>query len=219
MDNQRNLSLDILKIILSISVVFLHCHFLYDVSIRAYFVTVEGLFRLAVPIFLIISGFYFFNIKTTDQLKKWVNRLLILYIIWMLFYIYFWFDIKNPIKMIFTIINGYYILWYLVGALFSGLIVFFVKEKNTKLLIFLIILLFSIGCIIQLIGNLHIFSGGLEKILNFNPTHRNFLFVCFPFFMTGYLINKFSIYNKFNPNIFILLIALSLVTLESLLNY
>lgn len=65
---QRNLSLDFLKIVLSFFVVGLHCSFLIDVNTDAYFATVRGIFRLAVPIFLIISGYYFLRNKRTIAL-------------------------------------------------------------------------------------------------------------------------------------------------------
>ena len=66
------------------------------------------------------------------------------------------------------------------------------KNLSKKIHIFLILTLFSLGCIIQLIGNLHVFNGIIDKVLNFNATHRNFLFFCLPFFLIGYLINKYE---------------------------
>ena len=218
MENQRNLSLDILKIILAVSVVFLHCHFLKDVSNIGYFSTVEGLFRLAVPTFLIISGFYFYNVTNLDKLKKWVIRLGSLYLIWMLIYSPFWLDLYNIPKILFTLLNGYYVLWYLIGALFSGIIVYFIQNLKTSIQISLILILFLLGCTIQLIGNMHIFNGIIDKLLNYNPIHRNFLFFCLPFFLIGYLINKHEIHKRVEVTFPILLITLFLVVLESNLN-
>lgn len=218
MDKSRNLSLDILKIILAISVVFLHSHFLKDVSIIGYYSTVEGLFRLAVPTFLIISGFYFFYIQNSNDLKKWVIRLGSLYLIWMILYSPLWINPNNIPKTLFILFNGYYVLWYLIGALFSGVIVYYIRNFSKNIHIFLILTLFSIGCIIQLIGNFHVFNGILDKVLNFNAIHRNFLFFCLPFFLIGYLINKYEIYKKLKISLSTLLILLSLVVLESNLN-
>lgn len=218
MEKSRNLSLDILKIILAISVVFLHCHFLKDISITGYYSTVEGLFRLAVPTFLIISGFYFFYIKDSNDLKNWVIRLGSLYLIWMMIYSPFWVSLNNIPKTLFTLFNGYYVLWYLIGALFSGVIVYFIRDLSRKFHIFLILVLFSIGCIIQLVGNLHVFNGIVDKALNFNAFHRNFLFFCLPFFLLGYLINKYEIFNKIKISLPVLLMLLALVVLESNIN-
>ena len=218
MEKSRNLSLDILKIILAISVVFLHCHFLEDISIIGYYSTVEGLFRLAVPTFLVISGFYFFYIKDFNDLKKWGIRLGSLYLIWMVIYSPFWIDLNSIPKTLFTLFNGYYVLWYLIGALFSGIIVFFIRNLSNKIHIFLILILFSFGCIIQLLGNLHIFNGVIDKILNFNATHRNFLFFCLPFFLLGYLINKYEVFNRIKISLPVILILLLIVVFESNIN-
>ncbi|WP_064096173.1 acyltransferase family protein [Acinetobacter sp. SFD] len=218
MEDQRNLSLDILKIILAVSVVFLHCHFLKNISNIGYFSTVEGLFRLAVPTFLIISGFYFFNITCLSKLKKWAIRLGLLYLIWMLIYSPYWLDLNNIPKTIYIFFNGYYILWYLIGVLFSGFFVYLIRNLSTKIHIFLILILFFMGCIIQLLGNLHILNRYLDEIFNMNAVHRNFLLFCIPFFLTGYLINKYKIFNKIEVNLPMLIIVLSLVVLESNLN-
>jgi len=218
MEDQRTPSLDILKIILAASVVFLHCHFLKNISNIGYFSTVEGLFRLAVPTFLIISGFYFFNITDLNKLKKWTIRLGLLYLIWMLIYSPYWLDLNNISKTIYTLFNGYYLLWYLIGVLFSGFFVYLIRGLSTRIHVFLILILFFIGCVIQLLGNLHILNSDLDEIFNMNFVHRNFLLFCIPFFLTGYLINKYKIFNKIKVSFTLLIIALLLVVLESNLN-
>ena len=52
---QRNSTLDILKFIMAIMVVGLHARFLFETSSLGYHLTVQGIFRLAVPIFLLIN--------------------------------------------------------------------------------------------------------------------------------------------------------------------
>lgn len=56
----RKISLDILKLLMSFMVVGLHAGFLGDVDLLGEYLTVNGIFRLAVPTFLVINGFYFF---------------------------------------------------------------------------------------------------------------------------------------------------------------
>lgn len=58
----RNVSLDLLKLLMAIMVVALHANFLQEYSLLGSYLLVNGLFRVAVPIFLIINGFYFFNV-------------------------------------------------------------------------------------------------------------------------------------------------------------
>lgn len=192
----RNLSLDYLKLVLAIFVVGLHTQFLFDISQTAYFATTQGLFRIAVPIFLIISGYYFLNVNTLEKFKKWSIRILSLYAIWMIIYSPFWFSINKPLISILTLINGYYVLWYLIGTFISGFIVFLLRNTGKNILIFTIAISYLIGLTIQMIGNLHILPQFFDKIFNLNFVHRNALFMCLPFFLIGYCINKYSLDKK-----------------------
>ena len=56
---KRKTSIDLLKITLAIFVLLIHCNFLIDYNKALNFLTVQGLFRIAVPLFFIINGFYF----------------------------------------------------------------------------------------------------------------------------------------------------------------
>ena len=71
----RNLSIDVLKIILAIFVVFLHMNFLKETYPLMSFLLVNGIFRIAVPVFLVITGFYFFHIDTTKNFKNGCSEL------------------------------------------------------------------------------------------------------------------------------------------------
>lgn len=63
----RNISLDILKIALAFMVVGLHAGFLSSVTSIGYYLTVNGVFGIAVPIFLLIGGFYFYTAVSKDN--------------------------------------------------------------------------------------------------------------------------------------------------------
>lgn len=56
----RQISLDIFKLLMSFMVVGLCAGFLGDVDLLGEYLAVNGIFRLAVPTFLVINGFYFF---------------------------------------------------------------------------------------------------------------------------------------------------------------
>jgi len=66
----RNLTIDVLKIVLAFFVVFLQIHFLKNSYPEVSYLLVNGLFRIAVPVFLLITGFYFFYIDTSKKLKN-----------------------------------------------------------------------------------------------------------------------------------------------------
>ncbi|MFV5507396.1 acyltransferase family protein [Acinetobacter sp. 197] len=217
---ERNLSLDILKIFLAFFVVFLHTKIFLDISQQTSFILVQGLFRIAVPLFLIITGYYFFLINSRKQFIRWLSKVLILYIIWSLFYSPFWIS-SNIYSFIFNILNGYYVLWYLSGTAISGCLLYALRNIKSFYLISLTVLLFFFGCILQTLGNMHILSPFFDKLLNFNPVHRNFLFVCFPFLTMGYLINKHNHFIKDNIKIkaWMIPFLILLIITESLINF
>ncbi|WP_066750861.1 acyltransferase family protein [Chryseobacterium glaciei] len=211
----RSLSIDVLKIILAFFVVFLHMHLLRDYHPSLSYVLVNGLFRIGVPVFLIITGYYFYFVDTFDKLKKWTVRTFLLYSIWSIIYIPLWKE-----GSVFTnIFFGYHHLWYLIGTLFAGILLFALRKKSTSVLVATIIVLFGIGYIIQLLGNMHYFTGEVDSTLNLYPFYRNFLFVCFPFLGIGFLIKKLNIDVKQKPSLILVLASVGLVIFESFLNY
>ena len=57
----RNITIDLTKLLMSFFIVGLHCLFMLDINEYLHFYLKEGLFRIAVPLFLLISGYYFYN--------------------------------------------------------------------------------------------------------------------------------------------------------------
>ncbi|MFP7657401.1 acyltransferase family protein [Chryseobacterium proteolyticum] len=124
----RNLSIDILKIVLAFFVVFLHMHLFQDTRPVLGFVLVNGVFRMAVPTFLIITGYYFYYVDNTQKLKKWLIRTFLLYLIWSLVYIPFW----KKEDIFINILFGYHHLWYLIGTFFFSDYFIFNQEETGK---------------------------------------------------------------------------------------
>ena len=58
---ERNISLDLLKLGMAFMVVGIHAGFMADINPLVKYLTVDGLFRIAVPVFLIINGFFFYR--------------------------------------------------------------------------------------------------------------------------------------------------------------
>ncbi|KNB60900.1 acyltransferase family protein [Chryseobacterium sp. Hurlbut01] len=213
----RNLTIDVLKIVLAFFVVFLHMNFLKETVPTLSYVFVNGLFRIAVPVFLVITGFYFFHIDDFKKLKKWLFRTFILYAIWMLLYISYW---KDSDQIFLTIIFGYHHLWYLIGTFFSGILLYFLRKKSSGILIFLAVSLFLAGYCVQVLGNLHYFDKEQDVVLNMYLLYRNFLFVCFPFLTIGFLINKHKIdLSRYNNSYLLLIAVILFVFVEAFFNY
>lgn len=213
----RNLSIDVLKIILAFFVVFLHMNFLKETYPALSYILVNGIFRIAVPVFLVITGFYFFHIDNKVKLKKWLFRTFLLYAIWMLIYISYW---KDNEQIWLTVIFGYHHLWYLIGTFFSGIILYFLRNQNSRLLISLALGFFLLGYGVQVLGNLHYFENENDSVLNMYLLYRNFLFVCFPFLTIGFLINKHKVdvseYKNSSP---LVILSVLCVVAEAFFNY
>ncbi|WP_144282081.1 acyltransferase family protein [Chryseobacterium echinoideorum] len=213
----RNLSIDVLKIILAFFVVFLHMNFLKESNPVLSYVLVNGLFRVAVPVFLIITGFYFLHIDTTQKLKKWLFRTIVLYIIWMAVYYSFW---KSSENVFLTLIFGYHHLWYLVGTFFSGMILYFLRKCSSAILLSIALGLFLIGYVVQILGNLHYFDKENDSLLNNYLMYRNFLFVCLPFLSIGFLIHKEKInLSQIKSSTGVMIFSCALVIAEAYFNY
>lgn len=223
----RNASLDVLKMTMALMVIGLHTEFLIDFSALSSYLTVNGIFRIAVPIFLIINGFYFYPIVINKSQLAWFKRIAILYFLWMAAYSYFWFyipeaNIFSIAGFIISFIIGYWHLWYISGLIGAAALTFVLRKSNPILVLSLVIVTFLGGVAIQYAGNYHIFQGTIyDQIFNFHPSHRNAMLFSFPFFCAGYLINKYSICKliELRTAIFWTVVGVILLLVESYLNF
>jgi len=222
----RNSSLDILKLSMAFMVVGLHAGFLGEFTSLGEYLTVNGIFRVAVPIFLVINGFFFYPILAKDGQYGWLKRILLLYAFWMMLYSYFWFSVPDMsaiglAKLAKDIAIGYHHLWYLSGLLGAAIMLIFFHRFTSTVLLFSVVILFFIGVVIQYMGNYHFFEGSLDKLFNQHWFHRNMLFFAYPFFCIGYLIHKHSIHERVTFTVAFFVSVLSLLALlgESAFNY
>lgn len=149
MEEKRNNSIDNLKAICTFLIICIHVPFPGEIG--AYFITLT---RIAVPIFFMITGFFYLDIifyhKEVKQIKKILKLLIeanVIFLIWnilckvfcgknIIHYLQSTITLKNIIK--FVVFNesplGVH-LWYLGAVFYVLLIVFFFgqieTEKNT----------------------------------------------------------------------------------------
>lgn len=183
----RNKSIDVLKLICAFLIVCIHI----PPEIGGYSV---ALCRIGVPIFLMISGYFYRKEKAVGQLKK-IGILFIeanlLYAAWSVFYgavsgNFPVVGIKRLLK--FLLLNaspfGYH-LWYL-GAILYALIVVYVVDKIgwRRVLYFLTPILLLTDLILGKYSIL-IFGREFPYILL-----RNWLFTGIPFFVIGMLMKE-----------------------------
>ena len=223
---KRNISLDVLKLLLALMVLALHCIPSDHLSLFSY-LSKHGLFRIAVPIFFIINGYYFYNLIENKGYYKWFKKILILYTIWMIFYSYFWFYIPELsatgiANLFHQIIIGYFHLWYISALFFAAAILLAIRNLSLGFIVLSITVCFLLGTAIQYLGNYQYFEGNiLNKFFNQNWTHRNAVLFAYPFFSIGYLIKKFSLHDKldFKTTLIISSFGLIALLLESLHTY
>jgi surface polysaccharide O-acyltransferase-like enzyme len=213
---KRNLSVDILKFVLSFLVVGLHVKIFADVNQTLSYLFVQGICRAAVPVFLVISGFYFYKVQTKKSFIEWIKRLFLLYLIWMLVYCKFWF--RNDWSIIQSLLIGWYHLWYLIHALYAFLFLWIIRKIKTKWQVTLLIAFGLLGIILQYNYN---YTDNISVLYYLgNHTYMNALFFCFPFIMMGYLIHKLSIENIITKKLPMLLIfGFVALMIESFINY
>lgn len=138
---------DVVKFAMAICVIMLHTHPLEGINDKLNFVTADVPGRIAVPFFFAATGFllaqqkengYFFEI---DHVKKYVCRILKLYIIWTAIYLPIiiykniidssegtGYGILTSIRD-FIFVGSYGHLWYLPATAIGVLMVYFLTEK------------------------------------------------------------------------------------------
>ncbi|WP_257326171.1 acyltransferase [Pseudoalteromonas rhizosphaerae] len=224
---ERNVSLDFLKLFMAFMIVGLHAGFLSEFSKLGAYLFNNGIFRIAVPVFFVINGFYFYSTLIKNAQRIWFKRVIILYLVWMAFYSFFWFSIPDMsivsvLKLALKFLMGYHHLWYISGLIGAAFTMLLLTKLSTKLIIMSIGATFLVGVLIQYTGNYHVFPDTyFDKVFNINWSHRNFLFFAFPFFGIGFLLNKYQI-HKVVPNNVILLgtfLGLLMLFFESYINY
>lgn len=183
-----------MKVVLAIMVVGIHLRFLQDVSPYLSYLLCNGLFRIAVPIFLLVNGYYFFSVVERRAWREWFKRIICLYAVWMLVYLPFWLDftpsIHSVIRFGHSVVFGYHHLWYLPGMLGAAGLVWIASGWSGRHMLMMCVSLFSLGLFLQYAGMANVFQGHVDRIIDKVWIYRNAVFLAFPFFGVGYLIAR-----------------------------
>lgn len=196
-------AIDCCKFICSLMVVAIHFPLFQDFNeILSMYIT-NVFCRLAVPFFFIAAGFFVTTkINNIRSCKKYIIRLLILYVLYSIIYIpqaykLGWLkELKRYIRRS-ILVRSYIHLWFFVALIFAIILLYFcvnvIKISDLQLGIILGIL-YAIG----VAGNTY--STVIPKVIQDNifiqnyyryfETTRNGLFFAFPFVSIGYLIRK-----------------------------
>ncbi len=226
---QRNAGTDGLKIALAMMVVALHASLFTETAEYLNYLFVNGLLRIAVPTFFIINGFYFYPlIAKRRPFWGWARRLGALYGLWMLIYLPFYWPehlgaSRDQIGLLEKFVFGYHHLWYLVGTLGAGAVLYVLRNRSDRQILGIGAGLFMAGYVIQAISMYAPPEHGLSGYLFHSGwIFRNFLFFGFPLFSMGYLIAKHRLHKapRRDPQLlFAILGAVILLVLESTAHY
>lgn len=195
--NARNSGLDILKAICAFMIVAIHAPF--EGALGEYFIALS---RIAVPVFFMISGYFFLpgyeNNKTAKSLKKLLKLFITANFLFMLFgfamaflkgspeEFYGLFTIKNMLDFILFNSSPFYgHLWYLGAIIYTVLIYYFAFKGGKEKYIYRLIPLLLLSDLIFGKYSLLIFGREFPTVYI-----RNFIFVGVPYFGLGVLIFK-----------------------------
>lgn len=212
----RSLSLDILKIVLSFFVIMAHLQPLFYTDAVEGWLLSNGLCRVLVPCFLIISGFFIYSkIGDFKAILKYLFQLGVIYLVWSTFYFCFYY---HPSISVYTVLGrflfGYFQLWYL-PALFSGVIILILALKVIKNDLFLFLLIL----VIYFVGHaLDVTRVTYSVMAHF---YRNGFFIGFPFLAFGFLIRKYNIKDLLTSKqlVWIMLFSFTTLMIETALYY
>lgn len=215
----RNPYLDSLKLAMSFMVICIHTNFAagWWSSITFDYFT-SGLCRIAVPVFLIINGFFYSN-KGFQRTLKTVFKL---YCLWTLLYMPFWFlslattedltRVDLVSEIIITLVCGYYHLWYLNG-LIVALVLFhvFLRDATPGRILLTAVVLYCIAAGLQYFFTYktEIWSPdttGRDLLLH---TYRNAILLALPYFCLGVFFKRSNVLTQTSPWLIRLLLLLS----------
>lgn len=229
MKKVKNHTLDILKVLCSILIVFNHCVFPGKLG-----EIIKAISRMSVPIFFLISGYYAYNNSKERVFKKFkrifkisvfacafwfaynVIRFSIIDKVALKYYLLKFIDLKVIANFILFNANPFWgHLWFLNALCYCYIIYYFIVKKNIKIdrydfAISIVLILF------YLIFNCFFVDDSFNNI----DYIRNFLFVGLPFFLIGRYIRRKNNLEKIRIKyIFPLLIASSITLIIECLTY
>ncbi|MBO6494019.1 surface polysaccharide O-acyltransferase-like enzyme [Roseivirga pacifica] len=220
---ERYQSIDFLKLSLAIMVVAVHCGFLFEFNDLFFHLTSSGIFRITVPAFAVISGYFIYGKLDKLNFQLWTKRMVSLYLVWTVIYSPFILTSTNLLRLIIDLLFGYFHLWYLAALIGGGFLLFILKDLTDLRLLLLSIITFLVGVFFQYAAEYDFFGSThlITKILTYKFLYRNFLFFGFPFLTLGYLIRKNRVASsiRFNSAILLVLILAVFYLVECLIYF
>ncbi len=226
--------LNLMKFIGAFLVIAIHTHPFFNLSWGLDFFVVNIVGRVAVPFYLITSGFFFYpkvaNGMNKTKIRDYVLKLIQLYVVWSLIYLMINFSTyfvgKSPVialvhvvrNFLFTAIDVH--LWYLSAVAFGIIvIVVILRMFDWRVLIGV-----NVGCILLLLLT-QTYAGLIQGTVIasvlalyerlFGGLANSFI-MAIPFLTIGMLIRKYELLKKDTPVGGWCLVAFILLVIEQL---
>lgn len=203
-------SIDVIKVCMSILVVAIHTHPEYNFA-EIVKELIRGVYTIAVPFFFIASGFLLWHKianasieKQEEKLKKWISKTIRLYMVWTAIYlpftIYgFWHDETSVAKSVLVFVRNVLLigenylswpLWYLLGMLVAGCIIFLIINRGYKnKALYIVSFAFAIcGALLNYCSQHHLLVNITDVYFKLFHTTRNGFFEGLPYITIGIAI-------------------------------
>lgn len=186
--------LDCLKVVLALMVIGLHVELFGGGETLLGYVLVNGVFRVAVPLYFLINGYFLQkSLVSGPGGAEWVKKVFRLYLVWSLIYLPFYFPDgwsgRDLSLFSANLLFGYWHLWYLVATLLGGWGLCRLRFLCARSTLVLAVFLFLFGWFFQISRAYGFFLDPLlEKVINQSWASRNFLFLGLPFMLIGALV-------------------------------
>jgi fucose 4-O-acetylase-like acetyltransferase len=185
-------SLFLLKAIGAIFVLLIHFKFPYKG-------VVEPIYRIGVPIFFVVGGYFFYSVdlsKVKERGKKTLRKMILLILFFNLIYgivnhfilgksIVFSFDFAKRLILYGDNIEG--ILWFLTSYFWTVVLIYFLIQINLKRIIFPLAVVLAVY---------NLLSGQYTNLVGLHLNHvapqyyLPYLLVSYPFFIMGMWLRK-----------------------------
>ncbi|MBU9848315.1 acyltransferase family protein [Rahnella ecdela] len=213
---------DIFRLVFILMVIAIHAGVFFGNPLLSFY-TVDGFFRVAVPIFFIINGFYFQkNVTDSFKFRKWLTRVVLLFVSWQVIYLPLYLPLhdinSNHLAVFFSeLIFGYHHLWYIAAMASGGVGLYFLRNQSR--IIFICVGLFFAGALLQY-SRVFIKPDSLYyKVFSQYWIFRNGLFFGFPMMYIGSYLARHNIIQKISVDKINLLFILGGILLTAELTF
>lgn len=190
----RSRALDLLKIAMAVMVVGIHSNPFHPFGRTAILLTGEGIYRLAVPVFFVINGYFFYSTARSGRVIGYLRRTATLFALWMVIYLpisWVYYAAQTPLGFWRELLLGYWHLWYLSGLTLAAALAGLTRHWSTAALL-------TLGGICYLIGAAITWGVAWDQIDPWVSPHfhRNGLTLGLPFLLLGYLIRRHDLVGR-----------------------